>query len=109
MATAFKMGQAFYLGRLVAAGLSPIVPEADDRTQTHRIIYEQLCRNIVDEESRAAYVAIAERLRQRGADCLLLGCTEVGMLLHPGNRSAERRVGHECRSRWSPHHYKTHA
>ena len=85
MATAFTMEQTFYLDRLVAAGLSPIVPEADDRAQTHRIIYEQLCRNIVDEDSRAAYVAIAERLRQRGADCLILGCTEVGMLLHPGN------------------------
>lgn len=85
MATAFTMEQSFYLDRLAAAGLAPIVPEADDRAQTHRIIYEQLCRNIVDEDSRNRYVAIAERLRERGADCLILGCTEVGMLLNQGN------------------------
>ncbi len=85
MATAFTMEQAFYTGRLAAAGLEPMVPDAADRAETHRIIYEELCRDVVTPESEAAYVAIARRLVERGADCLILGCTEVGMLLDQGN------------------------
>ncbi|MBP1881692.1 aspartate racemase [Agrobacterium rubi] len=82
MATAFTMEQSFYLDRLKAAGLSHLVPDAPDRAETHRIIYEELCRDIVTEESRTAYQGIAARLVERGADCLILGCTEVGMLLN---------------------------
>lgn len=85
MATAFTMEQDFYTGRLIAAGLAPLIPEAADRAETHRIIYDELCRDIVTPESEAAYIAIAERLIARGADCLILGCTEVGMLLDQGN------------------------
>lgn len=85
MATAFTMEHSFYIDRLIAAGLAPIVPDANDRSQTHRIIYEQLCLGIVDEDSRSTYVAIADRLVQRGADGIILGCTEVGMLLNQGN------------------------
>lgn len=82
MATAFTMEQSFYLDRLTAAGLSHLVPDAEDRAETHRIIYEELCRDIVTEQSRTTYRGIAERLMERGADCLILGCTEVGMLLN---------------------------
>lgn len=85
MATAYTMEQAFYLDRLRAAGLSPIVPGAADRADTHRIIYEELCRGIIRPESRAAYEDIAARLQDAGADGLILGCTEVGMLLSPAN------------------------
>ena len=85
MATAFTMEQTFYTDRLVMAGLDPVIPEASDRVLTHRIIYEELCREIVTEESRAVFMAIAQRLVDRGADCLILGCTEVGMLLDQGN------------------------
>lgn len=85
MATAFTMEQAFYTDRLRAAGLEVVLPGAEDRAITHRIIYDELCREIVTEESRAAYEGIAARLMAAGADCLILGCTEVGMLLHAGN------------------------
>jgi aspartate racemase len=85
MATAFTMEQSFYIERLVDAGLAPIVPDADDRAQTHRIIYDELCKDIVTPHSRAAYEAIAQRLVDKGVDCLILGCTEIGMLLHDGN------------------------
>ena len=85
MATAFTMEQTFYTDRLAQAGLVPIIPEAPDRAETHRIIYEELCRDIVTEKSEVVYVAIAGRLVGRGADCLILGCTEVGMLLDQGN------------------------
>lgn len=85
MATAFTMEQSFYIERLVDAGLAPIVPDADDRAQTHRIIYDELCKDIVTPHSRAAYEAIAQRLVDKGVDCLILGCTEIGMLLDDGN------------------------
>ena len=85
MATAFTMEQAFYVDRLVAAGLSPITPDSSDRAETHRIIYEELCRGLVRKESEGAYISIANRLVARGADCIILGCTEVGMLLNQKN------------------------
>lgn len=88
MATAYTMEQDFYTGALRAAGLDPVIPEAADRAVTHDIIYGELCRGIVRPESRAAYEAIAARLIARGADCLILGCTEVGMLLNQGNVAA---------------------
>lgn len=85
MATAFTMEQTFYTDRLLAAGLTPVIPDPDDRALTHRIIYDELCRDMVRDESRTLYAGIAARLAARGADCLILGCTEVGMLLHQGN------------------------
>jgi aspartate racemase len=87
MATAFTMEQNFYVDRLVAQGLLPFVPEDHDRVETHRIIYDELCRDVIREESRLAYELIAQRLIARGCDCLILGCTEVGMLLSQDNVS----------------------
>src|SRR3954466_14054204 len=87
IATAFTMEQSFYLDRLAASGLDPIVPDADDRAEGHRIIYEELCRGVTTPESEARYIAIASRLVERGADSVILGCTEVGMLLNQGNVS----------------------
>ena len=85
MATAFTMEQPFYLDRVRAAGLDPMVPGEADRAETHRIIYDELCQGIVNAASRDSYVAIADRLVKAGADSLILGCTEVGMLLNDGN------------------------
>lgn len=85
MATAFTMEQDFYLARLRAAGLDPIVPNATDRAETHRIIYDELCRDVVRDDSCRSYEQIAQRLKEAGADCLILGCTEVCMLLGEDN------------------------
>lgn len=87
MATAFTMQQSFYTDRLKAAGLTPVLPNAEDRATTHRIIYDELCKDVTLKESETAYIEIADRLVEAGADCLILGCTEVGMLLHQGNVS----------------------
>ncbi|WP_066452599.1 aspartate/glutamate racemase family protein [Castellaniella caeni] len=87
MATAFTMEQSFYTDRLRAAGLAPLIPDAADRATTHRIIYDELCCDITTPASEAAYIAIAQRLVERGADSLILGCTEVGMLLDQGKVS----------------------
>ncbi len=85
MATAFTMEQDFYTDELRAAGLEPVLPDTVDRAETHRIIYDELCRDVVTDESRAAYERIAQRLDASGADCLVLGCTEIGMLLGQHN------------------------
>jgi len=87
MATAFTMEQNFYCDQLREAGLDPVIPRAGDRSDTHRIIYQELCRGLVNETSRQRYEQIAERLVAEGADSLILGCTEIGMLLHQGNVS----------------------
>ena len=85
MATAFTMEQTFYTDELRAAGLTPLIPSEGDRATTHRIIYEELCKDITTSESEAAFIAIAERLVDAGADSLVLGCTEVGLLLNASN------------------------
>lgn len=85
LATAYTMEQEFYTGALKAAGLAPMIPGPEDRAETHRIIFDELCRGVVREESRRAYEWIAARLIEAGADCLILGCTEVGLLLDDSN------------------------
>ena len=87
MATKFTMEQDFYLARLSAAGLQAIVPGKADRESTHNIIYEELCKDNIKQSSRLQYEEIAQRLVKNGADCLILGCTEVGMLLNTNNVS----------------------
>lgn len=86
MATAYTMEQDFYVGRLRSRfGLDVVLPDAADRAQIHAIIYDELCKGITTEASRKAYEAIAARLAAKGADSLILGCTEIGMLLNAGN------------------------
>jgi aspartate racemase len=86
VATQFAMEQDFYVGRLRDRfGLDVIVPEESDRTLVHRIIYDELCVGQVTDASRRAHVEVSSRLAARGADCLILGCTDVGMLLDSSN------------------------
>ncbi|MBL4926906.1 aspartate/glutamate racemase family protein [Fuscibacter oryzae] len=85
MATAFTMEQGFYTDALRAAGLAPVLPAAPDRADIHRIIYDELCKDVVTPPSRLLFEEIARRLEQAGADSLVLGCTEVGMLLNAQN------------------------
>ena len=87
MATRFTMEQTFYTDRLKHAGLTPLIPVEADRSTTHDIIYNELCKDVVSETSRTQYEQIAQRLKVAGADCLILGCTEVGMLLNADNVS----------------------
>ncbi|MDW8844561.1 aspartate/glutamate racemase family protein [Erwinia sp. MMLR14_017] len=87
MATAFTMEQSFYLDRLRAAQLQPVIPDAADRAVVHRIIYEELCQDIINPDSRSVYEDVAQRIAGKGADCMILGCTEVGMLLNKDNVS----------------------
>lgn len=84
LGTAFTMEQAFYRDRLVAAGLHVVVPEADDRALVHRVIYDELCLGVVRDESRTALAAVIDRLAARGARGVILGCTEIELLVGEG-------------------------
>lgn len=82
LGTAFTMEQPFLRERLAALhGLQVLVPEADDRATVHRIIYDELCVGVIREDSRDAYRAAIGRLAARGAEAVILGCTEISMLV----------------------------
>ena len=81
LGTAFTMEQAFYRDRLASHGLEVLVPESDDRALVHRVIYDELCRGVVDEGSRTAYRAVIDRLVDVGAEGVILGCTEIELLV----------------------------
>ena len=82
LGTRFTMEEAFYTGRLVARhDLEVLVPEADDRAVVNQVIYEELCLGAVRAESRAQYRAIMARLAARGAEGIILGCTEITLLV----------------------------
>lgn len=83
LGTAFSMEQPFLLDRLRGHGLEVTVPPADDRALVHRVIYDELCRGIVRDASRAAYRAVIERLVAGGAEGVVLGCTEIELLVGP--------------------------
>ena len=80
LGTRFTMEMSFYKDRLIARGLTPLVPEVGI-TNLNGIIYEELCRGIVRDESRNTYVEAIERLAARGAEAVILGCTEIAMLI----------------------------
>jgi len=82
LGTAFTMEQEFYRVRLAQRhGLEVLVPDADDRAQVHRIIYEELVQGRVLDPSRAVYRAVMQRLVDRGAQAIILGCTEIMLLV----------------------------
>ncbi|GAA2221418.1 aspartate/glutamate racemase family protein [Micromonospora olivasterospora] len=83
LGTAFTMEQDFYRDRLTGHGLNVIVPEADDRAEVHRIIYQELCLGHVSDTSRQTYRQVIDRLVHSGAQGIILGCTEIELLISP--------------------------
>jgi aspartate racemase len=82
LATAYTMEQDFYVGRLRERhGLTVLVPAGDDRALVHRVIYEELCVGIIRDDSRAAYRQVMKSLVEDGAQAILLGCTEIDLLI----------------------------
>lgn len=82
LGTAFTMERDFYRGRLAERhGLEVLVPEAEDRATVHRVIYDELVLGDIRDESRTAYLEIIDRLRQRGAEAVIEGCTEISLLV----------------------------
>ena len=86
LGTAYTMEQDFYKGRLSSRhGISVAVPDAPERATIHAIIFDELVNGIVREESRRTYIDIVSRHVAEGCDSVILGCTEIGMLLDAGN------------------------
>jgi aspartate racemase len=82
LGTRFTMEQDFYRGRLVEKfGLDVLIPEAADREIVHRIIYEELVLGKIKPASKAEYLRIIAALEQAGAEAIILGCTEIGLLV----------------------------
>ncbi len=82
LGTAFTMELGFYRDRIEQQyGIDVVVPEMHDRQMVHDIIYQELCQGQVDAESREVYLAIIDRMRAQQIDGVILGCTEIGMLL----------------------------
>ena len=81
LGTAFTMEQAFYRDRLSAHGLTVLTPVPADRALVHRVIYDELCLGIVRDKSRDAYRAIIDQLVGAGAEGIVLGCTEIELLV----------------------------
>lgn len=90
LGTRFTMEQDFYRGRLVNKhGLEVLIPNEDERAVVHQVIYEELCLGIINPESRKRYIEIMNRLVDSGAEGIILGCTEIELLVQPGDTTVE--------------------
>ena len=83
LGTRYTMEQDFYRGRLTAHGLEVLVPNAGDRTFVNDVIFNELVKGRIVEESKQRYLQIIERLHERGAGGVIAGCTEIEMLVTP--------------------------
>jgi len=81
LGTRFTMEQAFYRERLEAAGIEVVTPDAAQRAEVHRVIYEELCQGKIQAASREAYLTVVNSLAEQGAQAVILGCTEIGLLI----------------------------
>jgi aspartate racemase len=82
LATGFTMEQDFYKGRLIEKhGLEVLIPSQAERKVVHDVIYDELCNGRINDESRRQFKAIIRRLADEGAQGIILGCTEIGLLV----------------------------
>jgi len=85
LGTGFTMEKDFYKGRLAEHGFEVIIPAAEDRAIVDRVIFDELCKGVFNDASRAEYLRIIDDLSRLGAQAVILGCTEIGLLVHPGD------------------------
>lgn len=83
LGTRYTMEEDFYRARLERHGLTVIVPQEPDRTIVHEVIYEELVQGLISAASKATYLEIIERLKMRGAQGVIAGCTEIELLVGP--------------------------
>lgn len=81
LGTGYTMEQHFYKERLINSGLDVIIPDKQDRDNVHGIIFNELVLGIVSEKSKAEYLRIIDKLSREGAEGVILGCTEIGLLI----------------------------
>ena len=81
--TRYTMEGDFYRNRLAGHRISTLIPSPEERTEIHRVIYEELTRGIVKQESKQYYLSVIDGLVRQGAEGVILGCTEIPLLVHP--------------------------
>lgn len=82
LGTKYTMTQEFYKSKLIEAGIEVVIPDEAGVTVANNIIYNELCLGIISEESRKKFVNIIKQLEKAGAQGVILGCTEIGLLIH---------------------------
>ena len=88
LGTQFTMEQDFYKQRLADKfAIDVLIPDAQGRETVHRVIYDELCKGVIKEESKAEYLAIIDNLTQQGAEAIILGCTEIALLVQQADTS----------------------
>jgi aspartate racemase len=85
LGTRFTMEQPFYVAHLARRGISCVVPEEAERAEIHRIIFEELCLGLISESSRAWLTECIAGLKARGAQGVVLGCTELPLIVRPAD------------------------
>ena len=81
LGTKYTMTQDFYRGKLVEAGLEVLIPDEEGVAMINDVIFNELCLGLLKEESKAAFVKEIEKLAEQGAQGVILGCTEIGLLI----------------------------
>ena len=82
LGTRYTMEQDFYKQRLINGGMEVLIPGETDRQEINRIIFDELCRGTISPASKATFLRVLEALRAAGAEGAILGCTEIGLLVH---------------------------
>jgi aspartate racemase len=83
LATRYTMEHGFYAERMARHGISVVTPQCDDRGMVHDVIFNELCQGQILDASRDRYLAVIEAARDQGVDSVILGCTEISLLLDP--------------------------
>ena len=81
LGTKYTMEQDFYKSKLIEKGINVIIPDKNDIEIINKIIYDELCLGIINPESKVKYLEIVKTLKQKGAEGIILGCTEIGLLI----------------------------
>jgi aspartate racemase len=87
LGTKYTMTQDFYKKKLIDRGISVVIPDEEDVELVNRVIYDELCLGVISDTSRNQYQRIIEEVKTKGAEGVILGCTEIGLLIHQENSS----------------------
>ena len=81
LGTKYTMTQDFYKDKLIASGIDVLIPEEDDIAFVNHVIYDELCLGVISGDSRRGYLTVIDKLAAKGAQGVILGCTEIGLLI----------------------------
>ena len=81
LGTKYTMEQDFYKSKLIEKGINVIIPDKNDIEIINKVIYDELCLGIINSNSKKKFLEIVDKLRNKGAEGIILGCTEIGLLI----------------------------